>query len=159
MDEKLSPSAQKVQDTLLGLGFAYKIIELPATTHTAQEAAQAVGCELGQIAKSLVFRTKQSHRPVLVVASGPNRVNEKKLGEYLAEPIERPDADFVRKQTGFAIGGVPPVGLATPFETFIDEDLLQYGEIWAAGGTPFAVFKLDPADLPKMTGGRVVAVK
>src|SRR6476661_6265442 len=107
MAEVLSPSAQKVQDTLLGLGFAYRIVEMPDTARTAMEAAQLVGCEVGQIAKSLVFRTKQSHKPVLVIASGANRVNEKKLGQYLAEPIERPDAGYVRQHTGFAIGGIP----------------------------------------------------
>jgi prolyl-tRNA editing enzyme YbaK/EbsC (Cys-tRNA(Pro) deacylase) len=159
MSQVLSSSAQKVQDTLLGLGFAYQVVELSETTRTSVEAAQAVGCEVAQIAKSLIFRTKQTHKPVLVIASGANRVNEKKLKAYLNEAIERPDADFVRQCTGFVIGGVPPVGHATPLETFIDEDLLQYAEIWAAAGTPFAVFKLLPADLPKMTGGQVVTIK
>ncbi len=159
MTEKLSASAQKVQDGLIALGFPYQVLESPHTTRTAVEAAQAVGCEVGQIAKSLVFRTKQTQRPVLVIASGPNRVNEKKIGGYLAEPIERADADFVRQQTGFAIGGVPLVGHAMPLETFIDEDLLQYAEIWGAAGTPNAVFKLASTDLVKLTGGQVVSIK
>jgi prolyl-tRNA editing enzyme YbaK/EbsC (Cys-tRNA(Pro) deacylase) len=155
----LSASAQKVQDALSKLGFANQVVEMPDTTRTAAEAAQAVGCRVEQIAKSLIFRGKQSHKPILVIASGTNRVNEKKIGEFAAEPIERPDADFVRQKTGFVIGGVAPLGHAEPLETYIDEDLLQYEEIWAAAGNPNAVFKLVPADLVQMTGGRVVAVK
>lgn len=154
----LSPSAQKVQDTLKALGFSYQVIELPQTTRSAAEAAQAIGCRVEQIAKSLVFKRKHTQKPVLVIASGPNRVNEKTIGAYLSEPIERADADFVRQRTGFVIGGVPPVGHLEPLETFIDADLMHYEEIWAAAGTPHAVFKLTPADLVKMTGGRVVAI-
>ncbi len=159
MAENLSSSAQKMQDTLKALGYDYQVVEFAEPTRTAIEAAQAVGCEVGQIAKSLVFRTKQAHKPVLVIASGPNRVNEKRIAEYLGEAIERPDADYVREQTGFAIGGIPPMGHLTPLETLIDEDLLTFTDIWAAAGTPRAVFKLDSTELPKMTGGRVVSVK
>jgi Cys-tRNA(Pro) deacylase len=155
----LSASAQKVQDVLISLGFANQVVEMPDTTRTAAEAAQAVGCRIEQIAKSLVFRGKQSHNPILVIASGSNRVNEKKIAEFAAEAIERPDAEFVRQTTGFVIGGVPPLGHTQHLETFIDEDLLQYGEIWAAAGNPNAVFKLTPTDLVQMTGGRVVNVK
>lgn len=155
----LNPSAQKVQDTLRALGFSYQVIEFPQATRSAAEAAQAIGCRVEQIAKSLVFRRKHTQKPVLVIASGPNRVNEKTIGAYLSEPIERADADFVRQRTGFVIGGVPPVGHLEPLETFIDEDLMHYDEIWAAAGTPHAVFRLTPADLVKMTGGRVVAIK
>lgn len=155
----LSSSAQKVQDTLKALGFSYQVIELPQTTRSAAEAAQAIGCRVEQIAKSLIFKGKYSQRPILIIASGPNRVNEARMSAYLSEPIERADADFVRQRTGFVIGGVPPVGHLEPLATFIDEDLLQYDEIWAAAGHPHAVFKLTPADLVKMTGGRVVAIK
>ncbi len=155
----LSPSAQKVQDTLAALGFPGEVIELPQSTRTSAEAAQAVGCTVGQIAKSLVFKGKQSGKPILVIASGSNRVNEKKIAELLGEKIEKADADFVRARTGFAIGGVPPVGHAERLETFVDEDLRQYDSIWAAAGTPNAIFNLTPDDLIKMTGGRVVAVK
>ena len=135
------------------------MLELPASTRSAVEAAQAIGCRVEQIAKSLIFRSSQSGRPVLVIASGPNRVNEKKIGELLGEPIGKADADFVRQRTGFVIGGVPPVGHVEPLDTFIDEDLLKLDEIWAAAGTPNAVFCLKPADLVKITSGRVVAVK
>jgi prolyl-tRNA editing enzyme YbaK/EbsC (Cys-tRNA(Pro) deacylase) len=123
------------------------------------EAAQAVGCQVGQIVKSLIFKGRQSGKPVLVIASGPNRVNEKRVGELFGEPIEKANADFVRQHTGFAVGGVPPVGHLEPLQTFIDEDLLQYDEIWAAAGTPHAVFCLTPKDLMAMTSGEITSIK
>ncbi len=159
MPPALSPSVQKVQDAIKNLGFSIEVVELEATTRTSADAAQAVGCKVEQIAKSLIFQTRVTHRPILVIASGPNRVNEKKIAELISEPIGKADADFVRQHTGFAIGGVPPVGHLEKLEIFVDEDLLQYGEIWAAAGSPHAVFKLTPSDLVKMTGGRVTAVK
>jgi prolyl-tRNA editing enzyme YbaK/EbsC (Cys-tRNA(Pro) deacylase) len=129
------------------------------TTRSAQDAARAVGCEVGQIAKSLVFKGATTRQAVLVITSGSNRVNEKKLSDRIGEPVLKADADFVRQQTGFAIGGVPPVGHAQPIAVFIDEDLLTYSEIWAAAGTPQAVFRLTPQELQKITSGRVVGVK
>lgn len=159
MAQELKSSAQRVQNALQTLGFDCRVVELPDSTRTAKEAAQAIGCGVEQIVKSLIFKGKHSHDPVLVVASGTNRVNEKHLGELAGEPIEKADANFVRERTGFAVGGVAPVGLAEPIKTFIDEDLLLYAEIWAAAGTPFAVFQLTPADLQKMTGGQVVSIK
>ncbi len=158
MDWQLSPSAQKVQATLHALGFANVVVEHQQTTRTSAEAAQAVGCAVGQIAKSLVFRGKHSGRPLLVIASGANRVDEKKIAAWLGEKVDKPDADFVRARTGFAIGGVPPVGHVEPIPTLIDPDLLQYDLIWAAAGTPNAVFQLTPAELVAMTGGQLVAV-
>ena len=155
----LSSSAQKVQTVLERFGLADQVVELPASTRTAKDAAAAIGCTVEQIVKSLVFAGAQTNRPVLVVASGPNRVNENRIGELFSEPIKKADAEFVRAVTGYAIGGVPPVGHETNIETFIDEDLLQYSEIWAAAGTPNAVFKLTPSDLCSMTGGRVVSIK
>ncbi len=154
----LSPSAQKVQDALDVLGIQLKVVELPDSTRSAAEAAQAIGCTVGQIAKSLIFRGVQTGRPVLVIASGANRVDEKKIGALAGEPIGKADADFVRQRTGFAIGGVPPVGHAEPLQTFIDQDLLQYSEIWAAAGTPHAVFRLAPQDLVKATQGEIIRV-
>jgi len=154
----LSPNAQKIQDALTGLGMTLQVVELPSSTRTAVEAAQAVGCQVGQIVKSLVFRAAHSDRPVLVVASGANRVNEARLGTALGEPIGKADADYVRQRTGFAIGGVPPLAHAEPLQIFIDQDLLQYAEIWAAAGTPHAVFCLTPAQLVTMTGGRVIQI-
>lgn len=155
----LSNSARKVQDALQALGMTLQVVELPGSTRTAAEAAQAIGTTVGQIAKSLVFRTTTTQRPVLIIASGPNRVNEKLIGHLLGETIEKADADFVRERMGFVIGGVPPVGHLEKPETLIDEDLFQYPEIWAAAGTPHAVFRLLPDDLVQITGGRVVAVK
>ena len=158
MDKPLSASAKKVQDALLALGLKLEVVELPASTRTAVEAAQAVGCQVGQIVKSLVFKAKRSERPVLVVASGANRVDEPAIEALIGEPLGKADADFVRQRTGFVIGGVPPLGHAEPLQTFIDQDLLQYGEIWAAAGTPNAVFRLTPQDLLRMTGGQVTKI-
>lgn len=159
MDTNLSPSAQKVRRALDALGLTLDVVELPDSTRTALEAAQAVGCSVGQIAKSIIFRARQSDRPVLVVTSGSNRVNEKRVAELIGEQLGKADAEFVRGRTGFVIGGVPPVGHDAPVETLVDEDLLQYEEIWAAAGTPNAVFRLTPQTLVEMTGGRVVRVK
>lgn len=159
MADELSASSRRVQEALQELGFRYQVVELPRTTRTSAEAAEAIGCQVAQIAKSLVFRGKRSHKPILVIASGSNRVDEVRLAELVGEPVERPEAEFVRQQTGFVIGGVPPVGHARRLETFVDEDLLLHREIWAAAGNPFAVFRLSPTDLAAMTGGRVVSVK
>ena len=139
MNDSLSPRAQKVQDALNQLGLSLQVIELPASTRTAQEAAQAIGVEVGQIVKSLIFKTKRSGRPILVIASGKNRVNEKTIEALIQEPLGKADADFVRQRTGFVIGGVPPLGHSEPLETFVDKDLLRYDEVWAAAGTPHAV--------------------
>jgi len=156
---QLSPTAQKVQDTLHDLGFDLDVIEHAESTRTAQEAADRVGVTLGQIVKSLIFRGKTSGKPILVLTSGANRVNEKRIKEYSGEKIERADANYVREVTGYAIGGVPPIAHSQAMETYLDEDLLQYDVIWAAGGTPKAVFELTPDDLQKMTGGQVAGVK
>ena len=151
-----APSALKVQAVL---GDRYAVLEFDAGTRTAADAAAAVGCTVAEIAKSLVFRAKESGRSVLVIASGTNRVDEKKISALLGEKIGRADADFVRAKTGFAIGGVPPVGHAEAPATLIDEDLLTFETIWAAAGTPNAVFKLKPGELEALTGGRVADVK
>jgi prolyl-tRNA editing enzyme YbaK/EbsC (Cys-tRNA(Pro) deacylase) len=151
----LSASAQRVAARLEALGYPFEVKEFPAGTRTSEEAARAVGCSLGQIAKSLVFRGRESGRPVLVIASGANRVDEGRVAERLGEAIGRANPEFVREATGFAIGGVPPVGHAQPAVTFIDADLLAFSEIWAAAGTPRAVFRLTPEDLVAMTGGEV----
>ena len=156
---QLSPSAQKVQDALRDLGFDLTVIEHAESTRTAQEAADRVGVTLGQIAKSLIFKGKSSGKPILVLTSGANRVDEKRIKAYAGEKIGRADADFVRAVTGYAIGGVPPIAHVQPMETYLDEDLMQYDVIWAAAGTPNAVFELTPANLQKMTNGRIERVK
>ena len=154
----LSSSALKVQQALNANGMQLEVVELPDSTRTSQEAAQAIGCQVGQIAKSIVFQTLTSQRPILVIASGSNRVSEKAIEELVGEVIGKADAEFVRQRTGFVIGGVPPLGHSEKLETFIDQDLLQYLEIWAAAGTPHAVFHLTPDDLLRMTCGLVIKV-
>ncbi len=155
----LSPSSQKVQDILDSLGYHCSVQESPVTTRTAADAAALVGCHVGQIVKSLIFKGETSSKPILVLTSGANRVNERQISSYAAESIQRADPEFVRHVTGFAIGGVPPIGHNQPMETYIDEDLLLYSEIWAAAGTPNSLFKLTPQELEKMTAGRIVSVK
>jgi prolyl-tRNA editing enzyme YbaK/EbsC (Cys-tRNA(Pro) deacylase) len=155
----LSSSAQKIQDQLKSLGYDYIVIEHTESTRTAQEAADRAGCELGQIVKSLIFRGKDSGKPILVLTSGANRVDEKRIGEYAGETIGRADADFVRAVTGFAIGGVPPFGHLLKLETYFDEDFLQYETIWAAAGTPNAIFEVKTSDLQKMTDAKIARVK
>ena len=155
----LSPTAQKFQDLLSSLGYNYTVIEHVESTRTAQEAADRAGCDLGQIVKSLIFKGKESGKPILVLTSGANRVNEKRIREYAGESIGKADADFVRAVTGYAIGGVGPIGHIQKMETYIDEDFLQYQTIWSAAGTPNAIFELKTEDLQKMTDGRIVGVK
>ena len=155
MKPATSPSALRVQ---AALGDQFQVLEFDASTRTAEDAAAAIGCGVAQIAKSLVFRATESGRPVLVVVSGAHRVDEKKVAAAVGEQIARADAEFVRDATGFAIGGVPPVGHKIPPIALIDEALLRLAEIWAAGGTPNAVFRLTASDLVAITGGRVVAV-
>lgn len=159
MSNDLSASAQRVQAALEKHGMDCQVQEMSQTTRSAAEAARAVGCTVGQIAKSLVFKRRESKRAVLVITSGANRVDEARLEDILSESVDMADPDFVRDQTGFAIGGVPPLGHTQPLEVFIDEDLMQYPDIWAAAGTPRAVFRLTPDQLLKITRGKVTAVK
>ena len=159
MSADLKASARRVRAAIAARGFDFEVREFPDSTRTAAEAATAVGCDVGQIAKSLVFRGRDSDGPVLVIASGANRVDEKKLAGLLGEKVGRADAAFVRERTGYSIGGVPPVGHAEALPVFVDEDLLGFDEVWAAAGTPNAVFRLRPADLVSLSGGRVADVK
>ena len=159
MENSLSPSARRVQDALNSAGYTNQVIEHNQTTRSAKEAAAAIGCTVAQIAKSLIFKTSQTHQPILVIASGPNRVNEAHLGELAGEPVEKADADFALQTTGFAIGGIPPLGHRSAMRTFIDEDLTSWDQIWAAAGTPNAVFPLTPQELFRMTGGIVTSIK
>jgi Cys-tRNA(Pro) deacylase len=154
MKSATAPSARQVQ---AALGDRFQVVEFEATTRTSEDAAAAIGCSVAEIAKSLVFRSA-SGKPVLVIASGTNRVDEKKVRALLGEKIERADADFVRQSTGYAIGGVPPLAHATPPVVLIDRDLEAFESIWAAAGTPNAVFRLTPADLVRLTQGQVADV-
>lgn len=156
---ELSRSARRVQAALDATGIQAHVVELPASTRTAVEAANAVSCEVAQIAKSLIFRARDSDESVLVIASGVNRVDEKRVAEALGQSIGKADAEFVRAKTGFAIGGVPPLGHLHPPLVLIDEDLLDLDLIYAAAGTPNALFELRASDLPALTGGRVLKTK
>lgn len=143
----LPAAAARVQAAAEALGLAIAVRLMPDSTRTAAEAAAACGCEVGQIVKSLIFKGKDSGRPLLLLVSGANRVNEKGVAVTIGEQLIRPDADFARTATGFAIGGIPPLGHSTPLAAWIDEDLLQYVTVWAAAGTSNAVFSVEPARL------------
>ena len=155
---ELSPGAQRVQDILRAINPSFVVVELPSSTRSAQEAALSVGCEVKQIVKSLIFRTVHSGKPILILASGVNRVDEQMIASRIGEPIEKADAGFVREHTGFAIGGVSPVGLKSKLKTYIDKDLSRCDPLWAAAGTPNAVFRLTFADLVSVSGGEIVPI-
>ena len=148
-----SPSIARVQEALRAAGLSNEVRELPDSTRSSAEAAAALGCSVAQIAKSVVFRSG-SGRPVLVVASGANRVDERKVEALLGDRLLRADAGYVRERTGFAIGGVAPIAHATPPHVFLDEELFAFDRVYAAAGTPFAIFALTPAELEALTGGR-----
>ncbi len=154
----LSDAARRVQDALAAKGFANRVRELHEPVRTAQAAADAVGCTVGQIVKSLVFRGVTSGKGVLVVASGANRVDTAKLAALLGEDVAMGDPRFVRATTGFAIGGIPPLGHAQPLDVLIDSHLLALESLWAAAGHPNSLFPLTPDELCRMTGGRVAEV-
>jgi prolyl-tRNA editing enzyme YbaK/EbsC (Cys-tRNA(Pro) deacylase) len=156
---QLSLNALKVQSALNNFGLELTVVELPDSTRTAVDAANAIGCQVAQIVKSLVFKRKESGNAVFIAVSGVNRVDEKVIKNTLGEPVEKADADFVREQTGFPIGGVPPLGHEHAMEFIIDQDLMQYDTLWAAAGTPNAVFQLTPEDLVKITSGKILAIK
>lgn len=153
----LSASAQKVQDAIRARGFDYSVFELEVPVRTSADAAREVGCEVAQIAKSIIFRAGDG-RGVLVITSGANRVNEAAVTGLIGQAIGRATPDFVREVTGYAIGGIPPLGHATDLITLVDEDLLKLPDVWAAAGHPNALFRLDPAELPRLSGGRVEKV-
>ena len=154
----MHPQASKVQNALIAAGCQSSVRELPDSTRTALEAAQACGCEVGQIVKSLIFVLDPPGTPVLVLASGTNRVAEAALGARLEGKLRKASAELVQQATGFVIGGVPPLGHAAPLPTYLDEDLLRYAVVWAAAGTPHAVFPIDPGELARITGAVIVSI-
>ena len=158
MSSDLSPSAKRVKQAIQERGFQCDILELSSSTRTAQEAADAAGCELRQIVKSLVFATAHTSEPILALVSGANRADEKLLAKAVGQPVVKATGEFVREYTGFAIGGVPPLGHTRPMRTFIDLDLMNLPVVWAAAGTPHAIFSVSPADLVEMTGGSVMKI-
>lgn len=157
--EVSSQRIQSVKDALASRGFLVEIIEFDESTRTAVEAAKVIGCDVAQIIKSLIFCIKETNEPLLILASGTNRVDEKAIEKKVGAKIKKADAEFVRKKTGFAIGGVPPVGHRQKIKTLIDEDLLQFSELWAAAGTPNSVFRLVPKDIISCTDGVVASIK
>jgi prolyl-tRNA editing enzyme YbaK/EbsC (Cys-tRNA(Pro) deacylase) len=155
---ELPAASLRVREALAARGLETTIVYLERAARTSAEAAAAVGCRVDPIAKSLVFRLTPSGAPLLVIASGAHRVDETRVGALLGESLGKADADFVRAHTGFAIGGVAPIGHPAPLTTLIDEHLMAWERIWAAGGHPHTVFPLTPAELVHITGGRVVPV-
>ncbi len=154
----LPASALKVQDAARALGLTITVVEMADSTRTAQEAAQACGCEVAQIVKSLIFRGVETGTPIIALVSGSNRLNETRMADIAGEALMRPDADYVRRTTGFAIGGVPPLGHASELVVFMDEDLLAYETVWAAAGTPRTVFAVSPGALADAVRATVVKV-
>lgn len=154
----LKPAAQRVEAAARAVGLDIRVHTMAQSTRTAEEAAAACGCAVGQIVKSLVFRGKETGRPYLLLVSGANRVNEKAVAGIIGEALQRSDAQYVRDVTGFAIGGIPPLGHASPLATYMDQDLLGYEIVWAAAGTPESVFPVSPADLREKVGAKVIQV-
>ena len=152
----LHPSAYRVADAAAERGLTIEIVTFAESTRTAEEAATAIGCAVGQIVKSLVFTV--ADQPVIALVSGSNQLDTRKLADLLSvsrKQVKRADADMVRAATGFAIGGVPPFGHATVMPVYVDEDLLQYDVIWAAAGTPNTVFEVTPTELIQAANGFV----
>lgn len=159
MTQKLAKHAVSVQETLKSLGLPCKVLELSSSTRTAADAALSIGCKPGQIVKSLVFKTGKSKKPILVLASGPNQVDTRILESLLGEGVKKADAEYVKKMTGFTIGGIPPLGHKELIDLiYIDEDLMALNEVWAAAGTPHAVFCIHTKELLQATNGTVVAL-
>lgn len=156
----MHPSAQRVDDAARALGLDVEIVEFDQTTRTAEEAAAAVGCEVAQIVKSLCFSVNEE--PIMALVSGRNRLDERKLAALCGvgrKKVKRAAAEMVKERTGFSIGGVPPFGHLSPLPVFIDEDLTGFEVVWAAAGTPFAVFAVKPAELVRASGGVVADLK
>jgi len=159
MPEVLSnPSVIRVRGALEAAGITPAIVELPGAARTAQAAAAFLRCDLGQIANSLVFRAERSGDAVLVMSSGARRVDTARLAAILGESVGKADARFVRERTGFAIGGVAPVGHATRVASYVEKSLAAYRDVWAAAGHPQTVFRLSYDDLLRVTGGLAVEV-
>jgi prolyl-tRNA editing enzyme YbaK/EbsC (Cys-tRNA(Pro) deacylase) len=158
MGDELPRAVARVKAAADALGIAVEIRQMPESTRTAEDAARACGCEVGQIVKSLVFRGRNSGKPILLLVSGKNRVDEQAVATVIGEPIVRPDAAFVRETTGYAIGGIPPFGHDGALDTYIDRDLLSYNSVWAAAGMPNAVMRLDPKAMADRLGARTLDV-
>lgn len=152
MKPALHPTAVRTAQLLRDAGIESQVVEFEQPTRTSAEAATAIGCSIAEIAKSIVFRGRTSGLAVVVVASGDNRVGEAKVSALVDEPLARADADFVRVATGYAIGGVAPIGHSQPVKLLLDQDLRRFATVWAAGGTPYSVFPVTPDQLRRLTG-------
>ena len=150
-----SQSVERVRDALARAGLGDTIVELPGAARTARAAADYLGCDVGQIANSLVFRAEHTDTALLVMSSGAKRVDVSRLAALAGEPVGKADADFVRRHTGFVIGGVAPVGHGLA-RAFVEKSLAAYRELWAAAGHPHTVFRLRYEDLVRITGGTEV---
>jgi prolyl-tRNA editing enzyme YbaK/EbsC (Cys-tRNA(Pro) deacylase) len=159
MNENLSKPAQDFQALLLRLGYKHQVVEFSQSTRTAQEAADAIGVDISQIVKSLIFKTEISNEAVMVLVSGRNRADENKLSSLLGERVVKANPEFVQEKTGYAIGGVPPISHLFPIQIFIDQDLDNQNEIWAAAGSPYAVFQLTSGELQNISNGKWVSIK
>ena len=155
---ELSDANKRFVDGAKSCGIDVEIRVMADSTRTAEDAARACGCTVERIVKSLVFQGARSRKPYLLLVSGPNRVSEKGVATTIGEPLARPDADFVRETTGYAIGGIPPLAHKTPLTTYMDRDLLAFETVWAAAGTPKAVFEVSPATLRGAAGAEVIDV-
>jgi prolyl-tRNA editing enzyme YbaK/EbsC (Cys-tRNA(Pro) deacylase) len=158
MDD-LKEACRRVEAGARALGLEIRVQQMSQSTRSAEEAAAACGCAVAQIVKSLVFRGRSSGRPIMLLVSGTNRVDEKGVAAAIGEPVMRPDAQYVRDVTGYAIGGIPPFAHAKPLVTFLDEDLLEHATVWAAAGTPESVFEIEPGRLAESVEARVIRVK
>lgn len=155
----LSTAVARVKDALQKKGLAFEIKQFSESSRTANEAAAVIGCQVAQIMKSLLFRTVDTKQPILILVSGKNQVNEQSIEAMVGEEIVKADADFTREVTGFTIGWIPPLENEKIHTVFIDQDLLDFEILWAAAGTPFAVFRFLSCDIQKITSGKIVSIK
>lgn len=156
---ELPSACQKVARAFEQSGTAILIVQHEQSARTAQEAADACGCDLAQIVKSLIFTRVDTDQIVLLLVSGANRVHETRTGRQIGAKLKRAEIERVRRETGFAIGGIPPFGHLTKLETYIDEDLLEHKDVWAAAGTPNSVFNIDPKNLADLSEAKIICVK
>ena len=157
MNQSLSKSAKSLQSTLKKHGLDCKVFEIASSARTAQDAANSIGCSIAQVAKSLIFKTVTTNKPILVLASGLNKVSEKVIESYIGESIVKADAKFTKDITGFAIGGIPPVGHKQPIDfIFIDQDLVKLSSFWASAGTSLVVFNITVKDLLAVVPGKII---
>lgn len=154
----MKKSAKAVQKAIDEAGLQCEVMELPASTRSAKDAAAAIGCKVEEIAKSIIFQGEESKLAIMVIASGTNRINEKMVSTEVGEQLKQATPEFAREVTGYAIGGVPPCGHKSKIRILLDSDLMNFEQVWAAAGTPNAVFKLTPSDLTLLTQGQVIKV-